>query len=167
MILLSQVLGVAGAGVAVSVLWRRNGAINPAVAVGVVAAVVATTLAWSNAGRTADQLGQMHRDAPEASPFEAEVHAGRQMGVNVDFLVWAAERIPPDGTFRIVPRQPPEVYQWSTYQLFPRRHAPEETADYLLFYGIEPARATYDRARFGRSARYGKGFAIARRRDSR
>jgi hypothetical protein len=167
MSLLSQVLGVAGAGIAISVLWRRSGASNPALAVGIVAAVLATALAWPNAWRSGDQLDQMRRDAPAIDRFQADLHGGRGLGVDVEFLLWAADRIPPGATFAMLPPASDAVYQWATYQLFPRRYVPEENADYILFYGIEPTRSKYDRAEFGRPAVYGSGLGIVRRRGAR
>lgn len=167
MILLSQVLGVAGAGIAISVLWRRSGASIPAVAVGILAAVLATTLVWPNAWRSGDQISQMRSDTPRIDRFQADLHGGRALGVNVDFLVWAADRIPPEATFAVLPPATDAVYQWATYQLFPRRYAPEESADYILFYGIKPTQSEYDRAEFGRPVSYGPGLGIVRRRDAR
>lgn len=167
MILLSQVLGVAGAGIAISVLWRRSGASIPAVAVGILAAVLATTLVWPNAWRSGDQISQMRSDTPRIDRFQADLHGGRALGVNVDFLVWAADRIPPEATFAVLPPATDAVYQWATYQLFPRRYAPEESADYILFYGIKPTRSEYDRDEFGSPVSYGPGLGIVRRRDAR
>jgi hypothetical protein len=163
MTLLFQVLGVMAAGIAVMTLWRREGAISPMVAAATVAVVLAAALLWPNVWRAGDQLNQMRRAAPEATRFEADLHAGRVLGVNVDFLVWAGDRIPAGDTFAIVPPAAASIYQWTTYQLFPRRYAPEGEADYILFYGVDPRRASYDRAAFGKPVVYGSGMAMARR----
>jgi hypothetical protein len=160
---LFQVLGVIAAGIAVTALWRRGGAVSPIAAAAMVAIVLASTFLWPGVWRAGDQLNRMRRDAVEATRFEAGLHGGRYLGVNVDFLVWAGERIPANGTFAIVPEAPASIYQWATYQLFPRTYAPEEEADYILFYGVEPSQASWDRAEFGKPLAYGSGMAMVRR----
>jgi hypothetical protein len=166
MTFLFQVFGIAAAGIAVIALWGRRGAVNPLGAAGLVAVVLAGTLVWPNVWRAGDELNRIRLDAAEISPTEAELYAGRTGGFDVDFLSWAGNRIPAGASFAIVPSPSDSVLQWATYQLFPRRFAPEEDADYLLLLDAEQGRATYDRAEFGRPAAYGSGLLLRRRRDA-
>jgi hypothetical protein len=166
MTFLFQVLGVAAAGIAVIALWDRRGAVDPLRAASLVAVVLAGTLVWPNVWRAGDELNRIRLDAAEVSRSEAELYAGRTRGFDVDFLSWAGNRIPPGASFAIAPPPSDSVLQWATYQLFPRRLAPEEDADYLLFLDAERGRASYDRTEFGRPATYGSGLLVRRRRDA-
>jgi hypothetical protein len=167
MTLLMQIAAVVAAGVAVSALVRRLPPRGLAQGAAMAAVGVATVLGWHQGWIAAKQLDAGRR-APKLDRTAADVYAGRQSGVNVDFLAWVAARIPPGGSYTFVPRLGAGTleYQWGTYQLTPRRLIDPRNADYLVFLGVDPRTAEYPRAAFDRPQRFASGFAIARRRGA-
>jgi hypothetical protein len=64
--------------------------------------------------------------------------AGQSIGVYTSFGDWVARRIPANAAFWIEPkasRRQPSIYQWLTFRLSPRLHAPTpESADVIVYY---------------------------------
>jgi hypothetical protein len=170
--LLLQVLGVIAVSVAVPAL--AAGRFSPRLdrrAVALVAGVVATLLFWANVGGDGKHFADERADLAGASQFDATVAIGRADGQNVRFLGWANDRMGPGDTFAILPADLSRrvdrfiPYGWSTFQLSPHRSVAQSDADWLVFYGVSPDMATYDRSRFEAPLRYGRLYAIARRRS--
>jgi hypothetical protein len=66
--------------------------------------------------------------------------AGQSVGIYTQFGDWLAVRIRPADSIWIEPGGPAgraAVYQWLTYRLSPRVHAPSpQTADVIVFYDV-------------------------------
>jgi hypothetical protein len=90
--------------------------------------------------------------------------AGLEAGLDARFADWVAARVPPHASIWIEPGGPAgdaTLYQWLTYRLLPRVHAPSAAAaDAILFYD---ARSKRPRPGFGALEVFGKRFALMRR----
>jgi hypothetical protein len=152
----------AGASIALSRDPRKP---DPRGAAAVVAAVALLAFAVSLPDRVSDLHGERAAHA-RLTEFEADTWLGRDNGQRVGFLRWAADRIPRHDSFAIVPPDPELSWVskvWITYQLTPRPNVAPEQADWLVFYGVPPETAAFDRARFPRVARYRPLYAVASR----
>jgi hypothetical protein len=134
------------------------------------AAVIAVAMALGGANTWSGIQG-FHDRSKGSSGIDvasASVAGGAKLGLNTAFLYWARARIPANGTFYLYPAGPASdaaTYQWSTYQLAPRLSVdkPDE-ADWLVFYGVDPAKTDYDSTLFGPPVRYEPKFYLASRR---
>ena len=168
MTLLLQTVGIIATVLVLSALMEGRVS-RWSAAAGTVAVVVvsAGVLFWGHLWDAAKAFDDAHA-ANKAVPKEAAAVAGGvAVGVNVAFVEWARRQIPEGDSYYLVPdaaRANEAVYQWLTYQMFPRlvTERPEE-ADWLVIYGADP-RGTYDRAEFMQPVAYDPNFAISRRR---
>jgi hypothetical protein len=172
--LLLQLFAVLGSAVLVSVMLSRRRIrawLVPRVVAVTVAIAAAALFCWNVWGE-ARTFVELRRDLAGLDGFEADTVLGRAEGQNVAFLKWADRRIPASDTFQILPRDLPRrvdrfiPYGWSTFQLSPRRSVDQSEADWLVFYGVPPESASWDRIRFGHPLRFGRRFAIAPRMDA-
>jgi hypothetical protein len=133
--------------------------------------LVAGVMSWAVGSQLWGQvqgLAERQESGSALPKAEAAVAGGSSLGLNTEFLKWAKDQIAPDERFYVMPNGPAAdaaVYQWTTYQLFPRVSvgSPDE-ADVLVFYKVDPATVRWDRAAFKWPAVLTPGFAVAHRR---
>jgi hypothetical protein len=190
--LLSEVLGALGAGALVLLIARQAG-IGSQRAVGAVALVplaLAALLAAPALRAGAEALLDEHGANASLSSERAQLEPGVAVGVNVDFLAWAKQRIPGDDTFHLeigpapgeevvggVGARQATILQWSLFQLAPhlaveqspkaRDLVPGEGrgADWYVFYEAGPE--DYPAVRLGKTLTWAPGFSIGRNRLAR
>lgn len=185
--LLSQVLGglVAGALIFVGARGAGFGRRHAVAAVALLPLAVAGLLGMPALRDGADRLLDGRAENAPLTSAEAQLQPGVEVGVMVDFLAWAEERLPEGDTFHLVIGSVPGeervdgvglsqavILQWGLFQLAPhlaveqsdkaRDLLPGEgrNADWLVFYGSDPA--TYRGAPLGDLLTYAPSFAMAR-----
>jgi hypothetical protein len=172
--LLLQVVGVLAAGLVVSALLR-DGSRRPRLDRKAVAIAVAGIGMLLFAGHVIGHLRSFYDERKAlagVTRFEAETAPGADNGQNIAFLKWANQQMAPGDTFAVYPtdlRQRVDKfipYQWSTFQLTPHRSVAPADADWLVFYGADPAAESYDRASFPQPTTFSPGYALARRIDA-
>ena len=137
--------------------------------------LVAGVMSWAVGSQLWGQvqaLGEQQKSGSALSKAEATLIGGTNLGVNVIFLDWAKDRIAPNARFYLMLQNGPgsdaAVYQWATYQLFPRVSvASPADADVLIFYKIGPEDAKWDRAAFEQPTQLVPGFGFAQRKAPR
>lgn len=134
--------------------------------------LVAGVMSWAVGSRLWGQvqsLADRQESGSSLSKADAAVAGGSALGLNTDFLKWAKDQISPNERFYVVPSgrvDDTAVYQWTTYQLFPRAAvASRDEADVLVFYNLEPVQSSRDRAEFERPEIFLPAFAVAHRRS--
>jgi hypothetical protein len=141
--------------------------------VAIVAVGALTLLAFANGSRLINSFSSSIRSNSRLNSWQVEVQpvqVGGQ-GINEPFLNWARAKLSQahaKATFWLIPntaRSGPLIYQWSTYRLLPGRETDrQESANWLVFNGVDPAQVPYDRAAFGHPIMFAPGFALAERR---
>lgn len=164
MLLFLEVLGVLAGAVLLAALAgqgvsRRSFALGAALVPAALACVLLGASLWPT---TRNILAERARNAA-TPPAEAQLAPGRSADVDVEFVEWARERIPPGETIHVLPGDE-EGFQWITYRLLPSLAVdrPEE-AEWLVFYDREPDDEDYPSEDFDDPERFEEGFAVAER----
>lgn len=174
MTLLAEVVGVLFGGAVIAALLQLAGppAFIRAVGVAMVVAAVASVLFFENVWGLSSSFSAAIKANGALSRQAAEL-AGA-MGTNTGFLSWSRMKIVnghETPSFWLAPdaaRENSVIYQWSTYQLLPARETDlAREANWIVFYGVNPAEVAYDHTAFGRLFVYARGFALAQRTDAR
>lgn len=138
---------------------------NPVI-IGVLAAVVAGVVIWTDLVPTV--RGTLRaREGNAAVPREArDVVGGNIIGAREDVLSWVEAQVPKDARIYLDCGDPSQcgggVNEWTTYRLAPRFFTDRpEQAGWVLFYGIDPASASYARTLGIRE--FEPNFALGRR----
>ena len=164
MLLFLEVLGVLAGAVLLAALAgqgvsRRSFALGAALVPAALACVLLGASLWP---AIRNMIAEAARDAAMA-PAEAQLAPGRSADVEVEFVEWARERIPPGATIHVLPGDE-EGFQWVTFRLLPSLAVdrPEE-AEWLVFYDREPDDEDYPSEDFDDPERFEEGFAVAER----
>ena len=107
--------------------------------------------------RLADRRPAACRAQARPKPEAAVYQGGASIRPPIDYLFveWLRGQIRARESYFIVPEQSPEqgVFQWTTFRLLPSEITDSEAeADWIVFHGQTPARATGTRRRITRSA---------------
>jgi hypothetical protein len=148
---------VLGAAAAANRRWPRRA----------VAAASATLVVAVAGSLGADVRLLSHRaESVRLTSEQRTSRGGAAIGVRVAFVEWARRVIPPRKSVAVLFRLPGRneaAYQWTAYRLFPRSVTDDATrADWIVFYGVEPASRGYFTAAPGLRV-FAPGFAVARR----
>ena len=164
MLLFLEVLGVLAGAVLLAALAgrgvsRRSFALGAALVPAALACVLLGASLWPT---TRNILAQRTRDAALA-PAAAQLAPGHSADVDVEFVEWARERIPPGATIHVLPGDE-KGFQWVTYRLLPSLAVdrPEE-AEWLVFYDHEPDEGDYPLEDFEDPEEFEEGFGVAKR----
>ena len=163
MSLVIQLLGCAGAAVVIALLVHGDATRNTiAVSTAVLGAVVVSLLGlqglWPTAKRHLDAAKQQRELAPE----QVRMGGGRQIGVNADFVEWAAAQTRPRERFYLLPRND-TVMQWLSYRMLPRlADASPQKGTLLVFYDTTPRKQGYRRSNLTDVRTFQPGYSVAR-----
>ena len=114
-------------------------------------------------GRLPIRAGSWRATPPEQAAIAGA--AAAESGLQSSFAEWIRARIGPDSRFYLVPSptQDVAVYQWFTYRLLPSMATDEpQKADWLVFYGVTPAKSGLAGEVEGAPLRYATDYSIAK-----
>jgi hypothetical protein len=166
MLLASQVAGALAAGLIVVILARSCGlsARRAIATVAVISISVAALLSVPNLRTAVAAFVHQREENSALTAAQKSLQAGTLAEVDVDFLGWARERLPPEESFQLIVGHPARtalVPQWALFQLMPNLAvAAAEPGDWVVFYDVAPAR--YSTPGYYDLEVYAPGFAIAR-----
>jgi len=168
MVFVLQLGAVVAAGVFAALAWGfRPWPVGAARSLVVIACALSYIVFWSHLSQNVDSF-RSERVQWRATPPEQAAVAGAgaaESGLQSSFAEWIRARIGPDSRFYLVPSptQDVAVYQWFTYRLLPSlaTDAPQK-ADWLVFYGITPAKSGFAAEVDGPPLRYATDYSIAR-----
>jgi hypothetical protein len=168
MVFVLQLGAVLAAGMFAALAWgARPLAAGAARSLVVIACALSYIFFWSHLSQNVDGF-RSERVQWRAVPPEQAVVAGAaaaESGLQSSFAEWIRPRIGPNSRFYLVPSptQDVAVYQWFTYRLLPSLATDEpQKADWLIFYGIAPAKAGLAAQLEGAPLEYATGYSIAR-----
>jgi hypothetical protein len=168
--LLAEIFGVLFGGAAIASLLQVSGSsmFGRAAGVAVLVAAFASLLFFENVWGLSSSFPASTKLNEAITKKAAEVAGGA--GTNTAFLAWAQGKIVGGHaapTFWLTPataRTDALTYQWSTYELLPGRETDlMQEANWIVFYGVNPATVYYDHSAFGRLIVYAPGLAVAQR----
>lgn len=164
MLLFLEVLGVLAGAVLLAALAgqgvsRRSFALGAALVPTALACVLLGASLWP---AIRNIVAEGMRDAA-LPPAAAQLAPGRSADVEVEFVEWARERIPPGATIHVLPGDE-DGMQWVTFRLLPSLAVDDpEQAEWLVFYDREPDEEDYPSEDFDDPERFDDGFAVAER----
>ncbi len=168
MVFVLQVGAVLAAGVFAALAWdSRPLAAGAGRSLVVIACALSYIVFWSHISQNVDGF-RSERVQWRATPPEQAAIAGAaaaESGLQSSFAEWIRARIGPDSHFYLVPSptQDVAVYQWFTYRLLPSLATDEpKKADWLVFYGITPAKSGLSGEVEGVPLRYAPDYSIAK-----
>lgn len=168
MVFVLQVGAVLAAGVFAALAWdSRPLAAGAGRSLVVIACALSYIVFWSHLSQNVDGF-RSERVQWRATPPEQAAIAGAaaaESGLQSSFAEWIRARIGPDSRFYLVPSptQDVAVYQWFTYRLLPSMATDEpQKADWLVFYGITPAKSGLAGEVEGAPLRYATDYSIAK-----
>jgi hypothetical protein len=128
-----------------------------------VAAVVAAISFWGGVWGSSKGLIDTHDADARFSQSEARNAGGAIARADVGFLAWVAAHVPSGARLYLECGRPTQCLrgrnEWITYQLLPHLFvASPLTANYVVFYYVDPGRAAY--ARGWKILRYGSQGAL-------
>jgi hypothetical protein len=163
MSLVIQLLGCAGAAVVIALLvhgdaTRSTVAVSTAVLGAVVVSLLGLQGLWPTAKRHIDTAAQQRR----LTPAQVRMGGGRQIGLNADFVEWAATQAQPRDRFYLLPRND-TVMQWLSYRMLPRlADGRPRKGTVLVFYNTTPRKQGYGRSNLTDVRIFQPRFSIAR-----
>jgi hypothetical protein len=158
-----QLLGCAGAAVVIALLVHGDTTRNTvAVSTAVLGAVVVSLLGLQGLWPTAKRHLETAKQQRELAPAAVRMGGGRQIGVNADFVEWAAAQTRPRDRFYLLPRND-SVMQWLSYRMLPRlADARPQKGTVLVFYNTTPRKQGYRPSDLTDLRTFQPRFSIAR-----
>jgi hypothetical protein len=158
-----QLVGCIGAVVVIALVMHGDASRRTiAASAAAVATIVVALLGAQGLVPDAQKVRAVAKGQQALTPLAVNSAGGRGIGLNADFVEWAAAQAPTSQRWYLVPPEP-TVMQWVSYRMLPRlavEHPQKGT--FLIFYNTTPRKAGYRASQLADLTTFQPHYSVAR-----